>query len=136
MDLNQVVQRLKNQKSKKDVLKEAYSLTTERYYGKRLHTYWTAIRFFGSDPEKLWQHPGQLDCAHQNQLLASLLLGSGMFKKTDIQKRWTPYWGISPHQYLKVKIDKDEVINVDPWSSIYGIKLGDYSRWFHTKGNV
>ena len=132
-ELDQALAELGSLKSKQEVLNKSYLIITSRYRGRRFHTFWTAVRFFNMSPAKLWLHKGFMDCLHQNKLLAALLLGSGQFKKSDIRRKWTLYWGVSPHQYLIIKLGAGKFISVDTWSAAHGIKLGDYGHWFHTR---
>lgn len=73
---------------------------------------------------------GFLHCTKLNYLIRILLIKGGLFKEEDIELRWTSTWLIFPHQYLKVKINKNKFINVDLWGKAYGIPFGSYARGF------
>ena len=127
-----MVNKLKKLKSKEAVLAEAYSVITSRYEARRSKTVLRLLDTFSASSQDLWNRSGFMHCTNQNYLLALLLVKSKVFTEADIKRRWALYWGISPHQYLQVRLKGDNYINVDAWSAAYGIKLGDYSRWFHT----
>ena len=60
-----------------------------------------------------------------------LLVKSELFDEEDIKLKWTLVWHISPHQYLTIKINQNEYINIDLWGKAYGINFGDYAHGFH-----
>lgn len=121
---------LKKAKNKKDCLKKTYSLLANKYKGKRIKTYLKLFDLFSFDLNKIWRKTGFLHCVHLNYLLKILLVKSEFFKTEDIKIKWTLVWYISPHQYLNIKIDKHQSINVDLWGKVYGIKFGDYAHGF------
>jgi hypothetical protein len=131
-DLDKVVTKLSKLKTQKEVLNEAYSIIVNRYYGKRLYTQLKFFAVFSNGIDDLWKRRGFMHCSNQNYLLAFLLVKSGAFKTQDIKPKWTLYWGISPHQYLRIKLNDNKFVNVDPWSAAYGIGFGDYAHGFHT----
>lgn len=63
-----------------------------------------------------------------------LLMKSGHFTDDDIETRWTLLWFVSPHQYLRVRLDNEQWANVDVWANVYGIPFGDYAHGFHAYG--
>jgi hypothetical protein len=131
--LREIHLKLQKMGSKDKVIREAYEIICSCYRGKRFYTFINAARYFGQKPQKLWRQKGYMDCIHQNMLLKDLLVSSGQFEETDIKTRWTLYWGMAPHQYLRVRTSGNKYYDLDPWSSSYGITFGDYARWFHTK---
>jgi hypothetical protein len=48
-----------------------------------------------------------------------------------VHLKWTQIWYISPHQYLQIRVDNNEWINVDVWANVYDIKFGDYAHGFY-----
>lgn len=117
---------LKKTKSKKECLAKAHKILTTKYYGSSLLTYFPFWRLFWSI-ERSWQHTGFLQCTGQNNILRTLLIKSGHFKESDIVPTWTRCWFISPHQYLRVKID-GKWVAVDVWSShVYGFSIGKHA---------
>jgi len=66
-----------------------------------------------------------------NYLLRVLLIKSGWFTDDDIELKITLIWGVSIHQYVKIKINEDKFINVDIWGANNNIEFGDHAHWFH-----
>jgi hypothetical protein len=126
-----LIAKLKKSKNKKDCLKKAYSFLSNKYKGYMVKTYTRLFDLFISDINKIWAKSGFLHCNNMNHLIRILLLKSGFFKDDDITLKWSLVWYISPHQYLRVKINDNEYINVDIWGSSHGISLGDYAHGFH-----
>lgn len=126
-----VINNLKQSKNKIDCLHKAYDALTIRCQGHR----WAAIvnfyNLFIYNPNKLWNKQKRIICTNMNNLMKILLVKSGFFKEADIKKKWTLVWFISPHQYLKVKIDNNKYINIDIWGKANNIKFGDYAHGFH-----
>lgn len=131
--LQNVVEELRKSKNKEECLRRAYDVLSAKYRGYKFRTYLKLHEHFIFDVERLWKKSGFLHCTNFNYLLRILLIQSGFFKSEDIIKKWTLLYYISPHQYLKIKINDQEFVNVDLWGKIYGIKLGDYMRGFHIK---
>lgn len=130
-EINKIIIELRKLKTKEQVLQRVYTIITKRYQGRRLHTMLKIFDLFSSSAQDLWNRTGFMHCTNQNFLIALLLIRSGKFKESDIKRKWTLYWGLTPHQYLDIKVQKSW-IKVDGWSSAYGIGIGDYARWFHT----
>ncbi|MBU1000149.1 hypothetical protein KKE78_01990 [Patescibacteria group bacterium] len=91
--------------------------------------FWKA---FETDPNKLWLQTGFMHCTHQNFLLRVLLIKSNWFPKEDIQLGYSLVWHISPHQYLKIKMN-NKFIAADPWNHGFGIPLGYFATGFSYK---
>jgi hypothetical protein len=130
-DMNKVILKLKKSKNKRECLQNAYSILTRKYIGNRIKTYTCIFDLFYSNLYKIWSKSGFLHCNKINYLLRILLIKSGFFKESDIELKWTLLWYISPHQYLRIKIDDSHKINVDVWGKAYKIKFGDYAHGFH-----
>ncbi|OGJ65409.1 hypothetical protein A3F36_04835 [Candidatus Peribacteria bacterium RIFCSPHIGHO2_12_FULL_55_11] len=126
----QSVDFLSNIRSKEECLRKAYDILTQKYYGNRLKTLTRIYELAPRSPQAMWQRDGFLHCTNFNRLLRALLLESGQFKENDIKICWTLLWGISPHQYMKIRLD-DRMINVDLWAKSYGIPFGEYARGFY-----
>ncbi|MFH1191889.1 MAG: hypothetical protein V1655_00235 [bacterium] len=101
--------------------------------GYKFRTYLRWYEHFISDVDWLWEKSGFLHCTNFNYFLRILLVKSGFFQSEDIISTWTLLYGISPHQYLKIKINGQKFIAVDLWGKVYGIKFGDYAHGFHLK---
>lgn len=129
-DFEKEVAKLKKLDLKYDVLSSAYYYVIERYTSSRLEFFLKLPMLPVNSFRDLTSRKGFMFCTNQNAVLTSLLLRSGRFQRKDIKKKWTLYFGLTPHQYLSVKTE-DGWINVDPWSSDYGLSIGDYARGLH-----
>ena len=112
-------------------MRKTYSVLTKKYRGGRIKTYTRFFELFGFDAEKIWKKKGFLHCTNLNKLMRLLLARSGWFKEGDIRKKWTLIWYLSPHQYLRIRVGRDALVNIDLWGKPYGIQYGDYARGFH-----
>lgn len=129
-EMRAIVLILNKCKNKKECLKKAYKIITQRYRGYRWATLTHFSNIFIADPKKLWNKK-ILICTNLNHLLKIILVNTTFFNEDDIKTKWTLVWFISPHQYLRVKTGNNKYINVDIWGKAYGIKFGDYSNGFH-----
>jgi hypothetical protein len=129
--MESLILKLKKSKNKKDCLNKAYDFLSDKYKGDRIKTYSRFFDLFVSDIDNVWAKSGFLHCNKINYLMRILLVKSGFFKDEDIELRFSNIGYISPHQYLRVKIEGEEFVSVDLWSRSYGIKLGDYACGFH-----
>ena len=101
--------------------------------GARFKTYLQIHKAFEKDPNKLWDRKGYMRCTHQNYLVRILLVKSGWLKESQITLGYSLVWYISPHQYLKVKLDNNIIIAIDPWNMNHGAKIGEYAIGFGFK---
>ena len=131
-DMELLAKRLSNSIDRKDCLEKIYNLLGNKYRGYRIKTLIHSFDFFTDDLDSVWSKTGFLHCMTLNYLMRVLLIKSGFFTKEDVEQRWTTIWLFSPHQYLQVKIDKNEIINVDLWGKTYGVPLGNYAHGFNT----
>lgn len=131
-DLLWAVEKVRAAGSKELALKRASEVVTERCRGYRLRTYLYFWKAFETDPNRLWQRTGFMHCTHQNFLLRTLLVKSGWFLEDEIKLGYSLVWYISPHQYLKIKLD-DRVVAADPWNHRFGVPLGYYASGFGYK---
>lgn len=129
-DFEAEVAKLKKLDLKYDILSEAYYYVTGRYTSSRLEFFLKLPMLPVNSFRDLTSRKGFMFCTNQNAVLSALLLRSGRFKAKDIKKKWTLYFGLTPHQYLRIKVEQGW-IDVDPWSSDYGLAIGDYARGFH-----
>ena len=123
--MQDVVDDLKKSKDKKDCLKRAYDFLSDRFVG--CHIFIRFFDLFVTDLDKLWNRSEKSHCTNLNYLLRVLLIKSEFFKEEDVKPKLTTIY-ISPHQYLKVMLNKEEFINVDPWGAKYHIKFGKYAN--------
>jgi len=128
-DLVQAIDYVKQAPSKKDALEKAFNLIVKRFKGYRFRTYLLFWKAFETNPNKLWQRKGFMHCTHQNFLLRVLLTKSGWFSEKEIQLGYSLVWYISPHQYLKIKMN-NKTIAADPWNSNFGVPLGYFASGF------
>lgn len=129
-DFESEVSKLKKLDLKYDILSEAYYYVVQRYSSSRLEFFLKLPLLPVNSFRDLTSRKGFMFCTNQNAVLTALLLNSGRFQSRDIKKKWTLYFGLTPHQYLQVKTE-DGWINVDPWSNDYGLAIGDYARGLH-----
>lgn len=131
-DLKRAITSVKAARSKEGALERAFSLIVKRYKGYRFRTYMYFWKAFEHDPNKLWERRGFMHCTHQNFLLRTLLVKSGWFSEDEIGVGYTRVWHVSPHQYLKIRIN-GKTIAADPWNSRFGVPLGYYATGFGYK---
>ena len=131
--LQETLKKIQATSTKEEALKKTYNILTKKYHGGRLSSWLKFLDLFKNDPKKIWQRSGFLHCINANKILREILTKSGKFKKNEIKTKWTLLWYISPHQYLKVKVEKNKWINIDLWAKKYGVTFGDYAHGFHTK---
>ena len=129
MELDEAVQMLKKSKNREECLKKAYDLVSSKYRGGKLMTYLKFWGLFSNDIEKLWKKSGFMHCTNINRVLKHLLVESRFFKDSEVKKKWTLVYYISPHQYLQADVNGKK-INVDAWGKHYGIKFGEYAHGF------
>ena len=130
-EMNEVTSELRKTVTKEECLWEAVRILSERYRGYRFRTYTRVFDLWTSDPERLWAKQGFLHCTNVNYLCRILLVGSGHFRDGEIEQRWTAVYWISPHQYLRVRLDEGRWVEVDLWGLHYGIPLGGHARGFN-----
>ena len=134
--LKKAISRVKRASDLEDAMKTAaYEINkiTEPSGGARFQTLPKIKRAFEKDPNILWSRKGYMHCTHQNYLVRILLVKSGWLKDKQITLGYSLIWYISPHQYLKIKLDKHKTIAIDPWNMNRGAKLGEYATVFGYK---
>ncbi|MBW2991376.1 hypothetical protein KY348_06780 [Candidatus Woesearchaeota archaeon] len=127
-DMQIIVNKLKKSRNKEDCLRKAYDILSKKNRGHRLKTYTCLPELFVCNVNKLWKKKGFMHCTNINYLLRILLVKSGFFKEKDIKSKWTLVWYFSPHQYLKIRLNKNKFVYVDIWAKPYGIKFGEYAH--------
>lgn len=128
--MEEIVNDLKKCQSKEECLRKVYDILNSKYQGARVMTYLKFPAIFKKDVNFFWNQSGFLHCTNMNYLARILLVESKLFKEEDITPQWTLIWYISPHQYLRVKVAENKVINMDIWAKNYGINFGDYAKGF------
>jgi hypothetical protein len=129
-DMQRVIDMLKRSKSKEECLKKAYDVMTGKYRGYYLETYVRILDVFNYDIFRLWKTDGFIHCTNIGYVLRTLLVKSGHFTDDDIEIK-NALIILSPHQYARVRVSEDKVIDVDVWGRAHGIGLGDHAHGFH-----
>lgn len=124
------VDKVAKTKTKRQAAKLAYKIVTDKYYGHRAETYFNVKKLLQTDVNKIWAESGFYQCTTQNYLIRLLLVKSGKFKDSEVEQKLTLIWYIGPHQYLKVWLDKDNHVYLDPWSKVYRVPFGQRAHGF------
>ena len=130
-EMQLIVNKLKKSRNKYDCLRKAYYVLSRKNRGYKLRTYTRLPELFICNVNKLWKKKGFMHCTNINYLLRILLVKSGFFNEKDIKSKWTLIGYFSPHQYLKIRLNKNKFVNIDVWAKPYGIKLGDSAHGFN-----
>jgi hypothetical protein len=104
-EMQKIINEMKQLSSQEQCLRKVYDIMANRYRGYRFKTYTRLSQIFRFDIQKLWGKIGFIHCHNANYLMRILLVKSGFFNNNDIENKWTLVWYISPHQYLRVKLD-------------------------------
>jgi hypothetical protein len=123
-DMQKVVEELSKTKSKTECLEKAYKVVVTRFHGSRV--FLRIGTYFTSKIDTFWNKDKKTHCTNLNYILEVLLVKSGKFRRKDVKIKWT-LSVLSPHQYLQIRIAKDQWINVDPFWGTYGTKLGNFN---------
>jgi len=100
--------------SKLDYLKYIYDEIGNKYTSRpRYYLREPFNKFFETNVSEIWEGTPDRPSTIQNYMLKLILIKSGRFIESDIVIINT-YCVITPHQYLKVRLDK-EWVNVDLW---------------------
>ncbi len=127
-----VCDQLHSAKTQEECLHRAYEIVSRRFRANRAHTYILLFKILRKNVHRLWKQRGFLHCTHLNQFLKILLVKSGWFESGDVHVRWTVVSGISPHQYLCVRMKDGRHTDIDVWGRTYGVPLGKHARGFNT----
>jgi hypothetical protein len=110
--------------TKLDYLKYSYYEVGNRYTSEpRYYLREPYSKFWVTDVKEIWEGTADRPSTVQNYMLKLLLVKSGKFSEEDIVGI-NMYYGITPHQYLKVKIN-GEWIDVDVWDKEQPHKFGE-----------
>ena len=131
-ELQAVCTELRAAKTQEECLRRAYDIVSRRFRASRAHTYILLHKILRKNVDRLWKQRGFLHCTHLNQFVKILLVYSGWFAPGDIRARWTLVSGVSPHQYLRVRMKDGRHMDVDVWGRTYGVPLGKHARGFNT----
>ncbi|MGB0757096.1 MAG: hypothetical protein ACPGO5_01445 [Patescibacteria group bacterium] len=127
-EMQELIEGLKGLPSKEDCLLKVYTYLSDKYHGSRVKTYTRVYELLYTDIDELWKKTGYLHCTNINYLAKYLLVHSGHFEEADISLKWTRVWFISPHQYLKIRMNDNVYVNIDVWAKIYGVGYGDFAK--------
>ncbi|MEA1926085.1 MAG: hypothetical protein U9M90_02460 [Patescibacteria group bacterium] len=130
-EMRKVINEIKRSPNQKQCLERSYKIMTGRYRGYRFQTFTKFFQIFTFSVKDLWNKTGFMHCHNMSYLMRILLVKSGFFNNNDIENKWTLVWYVSPHQYLQVKLNSGEYINIDIWGAAHGIKFGSYAHGFH-----
>ena len=130
-EMQKTINEIKLSPNQEQCLRKTYEVMINKYRGYRFKTYIRLFQIFTFDVQKLWGRTGFIHCHNANYLMRILLVKSGFFNNNDINNRWALIWYISPHQYLRIKLDNGQYANIDIWGATYEIKFGDYAHGFH-----
>ena len=124
LDLWEKIEDNSKSKSDLDYIKYSYyeignKYTSEpRYYLRESYS-----KFWETNVTEIWEGTADRPSSVQNYMLKLVLIKSGRFSEEDIISVNT-YCGITPHQYLKVRVD-NEWIDVDVWDKEQPHKFGE-----------
>lgn len=104
-EMEKVCSDLRECKNQSETVRKAYEIVTSRFAVSRLHTYLRLGALMDKNLHSVWHRTEYLHCTHLNHLMKVLLVHSGWFHSRDIRIRWTLVWGISPHQYLRIRLN-------------------------------
>lgn len=131
-DIQTACDALRKSPNQETALRRAYDLVSGRFRARRSRTYILIHKILSKDAEHVWSRTNFLHCTHMNWILKILLVGSGWFKEADVREQWSLVWHMSPHQYLRVRMNDERSIAVDPWARTYRVPFGDYAHGFNS----
>ncbi len=117
--------------NKKEFIKKSFDYLTSKYKTDRVHFITKLFDLYKTDLNSLWGIKGFIYCTQMNYLLRVMLVKSKLFQDSDIELMPSNTWHIIPHQYLRIKLNDKDCLNVDPWAFNLGIGYGDFAHGFH-----
>ena len=126
-EMQKIVNALDNEsKSDIDFLQKAYDIVNSRYTSPSMGYLKEPQRLFMKNLDNIWTSQGYLPCDKQNYVLKVMLVKSRWFNETDIKEIFTSCI-ITPHYYLKIKLNNNSYIAADMWGADHGYKLGEHT---------
>ena len=125
-EVQKVIEVLKKTKTKNECLKKAYQILNKRFDEKKFLTINKPQTLFYKNVQTLWAEK-HLHCNSISYLLRILLLKSGKFKKSDIKRVYSMWSFISPHEFLKIRVEDKKWVYVDLWGKDNGAPFGKYA---------
>lgn len=127
---NKISEILKISKDKVEFLKNSFFYIVWNRSWSRCNLIYKFDRLFEKNISKIIDSKWYLHCTTMNFLLRIMAVRSGLFKDEDIKLKLTNSRYIAPHQYLKIRLSEDEIINLDPWNYQFWIDYGKYWSGF------
>ncbi|MGE0792752.1 MAG: hypothetical protein AB7V77_01070 [Candidatus Woesearchaeota archaeon] len=109
----------KKYKSKKKVLDKILEYEFDRFESKMFQQFTEFPLLFVKSLNDIWKRKGYLHCHQQNLLIRYFLLKTKRFTEDDIKLKITNCYFMI-HQYIKVKVENNKWLNVDPFAMRMG----------------
>ncbi|MCG2694716.1 hypothetical protein L6261_01375 [Candidatus Parcubacteria bacterium] len=116
--------------NKDEFLRKSFFYIVKKWGGSRIGFFTRFFDVFNNNFNKIFKKTGYLHCTTMNYILRVMAVKSGLFRDTDIELKLTNTWFVIPHQYLKVKLNENSFVCLDPWNYQFGIDYGDYGSGF------
>lgn len=105
-------------KDKEKTLRNVYSFVEKCYSSEKYNLFLFLWKHFYTDAEKLIGKNQFLPCHVQNLILVTLLVNTGQFKESEIERKQTITYFGTAHQYIIVKINGKRY-KIDPFFEIW-----------------
>ena len=126
-EMQKIVDALNNEsKSDMDFLQKAYDTVNSRYTSPSMGYFKEPQKLFMKNLDNIWNSQGYFPCDKQNYILKVMLVKSHWFNETDVKETFTSCI-ITPHYYLKIKLNNNSYIDADMWGADHGYKLGEHT---------
>jgi hypothetical protein len=129
--LQKEIDAMKKQNPTKDMFLRAAYDTIGARYTPTVTVFFHIPTLFRTNPDWLWNRKGHyISCQQLNFLIRLFCVKSGLFTDNDIDVEFSWTYGIMTHQYLRVYLDDDEQLTIDPWGKQYDLPYGSYGHGF------
>jgi hypothetical protein len=126
-DMQKIVDALGNEStSDMDFLQKAYDAVNSHYTSPSMGYLKEPQRLIEKNLDNIWANTGYFPCDKQNYVLKVMLVKSRWFNETDVKETFTSCI-ITPHYYLKIKMNNGTYIDADMWGADHGYKLGEHA---------
>jgi len=115
--------------NKKTILREIFYLVANHCDSGTMMQFKSPGKLFLKKVGRVWKMKCAHSCNVQNMVLANMLVASQYFTKNDIDLKTTNIF-VNIHKYLRVRVDENEYVNLDPWGYCFGIPFGRYTHGF------
>jgi len=109
-----------------EFIKKSFDFVNQRYSSGRLTYYITPSKLTQTNISLIWDSLGYMPCDKQTYVLELMLVHSGRFNNEEIKKGYSTCI-ISPHYYLKLRLNNGSKINLDVFSADFGKEFGKSS---------